>query len=76
MDILDRAVQMHTGFLMHRNIGSLRGHKAVDILIRSFDHQMYIVRQGSLPVQGIHDRRAEADIRYKMSVHDLSLIHI
>ena len=70
---MQRAVQMHAGFLVHRNpvgpgLGKLRNE-----LVRILDHQVAIERQIGRFAQRLHQRRAHGEIGHKMAVHDVHM---
>ena len=56
---------------MYRDIFCLFRNKITNILIRILYHEMHIKRHLCPAAKALHHRCTIADIRYKMSVHDI-----
>src|SRR5262249_12986142 len=71
---MERAIEMHAGFLMHRNPVCAGFRKGGDELIRAFDHQVAVEHDaGKGLVQRSYYRRTNGDVRHEVAVHDVDV---
>lgn len=73
LDLVDRAMQMFAGLDMHGNHVSTHLAEALDVSLRTFDHQVDVERLGGALLQRFHDREAKADIRHKHAIHHIDV---
>ena len=76
LDELDRAVQMRARLDMDRDIICSRLRELLNEVIGIRDHQMAIEREGRDFANGFDDRRADRQVRDKMSVHHVHVKQI
>jgi hypothetical protein len=72
-DRLERAVDMGTGFDMHRDVVGARFGERFEIRIAGRDHQMNIERLAAARPQRLHDVGPNGDVGDKMSVHHIDM---
>src|SRR5262249_50186467 len=72
-DHFQGAVQVHAGFLMHGNPVGARVHKGGDVLVRVFDHQVYVERQPRDLAEAGYHGRANGDVGNKVAVHHVNM---
>ena len=76
LDGVDGAMQMRQHFDVHRHHRGARLHERVDVAIRVRDHQVDVERHLGDPLERLHDRRADRDVRHEMAVHDVDVNQI
>jgi len=72
-DVLQGAVQVYAGFLMHRDPVRTGLHEVGDELVGVLDHEMTIERQAGDFPQRSYDRRPDGEIRNEMAIHNVDV---
>ena len=72
-DQMDDPMKMRAGLGMNGDQVSSSLDEVRNIQLRLFNHQMHVKRQARMRPDGLDDRWAQRNIRYKVSVHDIHM---
>jgi len=71
--VMQRAIEVHASFLVHRNPTRARLCKRRNEIVRILDHQMAIERHFRDLSQRSYDRRSHRDVGHEVSIHDIDV---
>ena len=75
MNVTD-PMKMRQHFHMHRQHVGAGLDERFGVLVGVRDHQMHVERHARHPLDRLHDRRADGDVRDEVAVHDVHMNQI